>query len=377
MKLESYSAGAEIKQDGYSSFSPSLVNHEWSWDDTRINTLLEEASRYLAELDAYSMIVPDIDLFIQMHILKEASTSSKIEGTQTFINEEIMEMEFVDPKKRNDWQEVQNYVEAMNTAINDLNNLPLSNRMLKKAHATLLKGVRGENKTPGEFRRTQNRIGGVTLKDAAYVPPRYSEVPGLMSDLEKFWHNDEINVPHLIRVALGHYQFEVIHPFQDGNGRIGRLLITLYLVSKQLLRKPSLYVSDYFEKNRDTYINSLHIAHSQSDFIQWIRFFLTAVIETAQKGISTFKEIMVLKEEMEEMILTLGRKASNAKSALALLYRKPSIRATELASHLSTTHQTATSLIRDFEDLGILREVTGYQRNKSFTFSRYLELFLS
>ncbi|MCU7940969.1 MAG: Fic family protein [gamma proteobacterium symbiont of Bathyaustriella thionipta] len=269
MKFETFKSGNWIQQYQYKSFSPIKVNQEWSWESPQINTLLERASRALAELDAFTLIVPDVDLFIQMHITKEANTSSRIEGTQTQIEEAVLDSDQLSPEKHDDWQEVQNYVQAMNEAMEALQELPLSNRLLKQTHAILMQGVRGENKSPGEFRVSQNWIGGSSLTDASYIPPHHNEVIELMSDLELFWHNDNIYVPELIRIAISHYQFETIHPFLDGNGRVGRLLITLYLVSKELLRKPSLYLSDFFERNKGSYYDALYSGpHCQDNTIK-------------------------------------------------------------------------------------------------------------
>jgi Fic family protein len=320
MKLENFKAGSYRQQFQYQGFTPTPVNHVWYWEDPQINTLLETATRKLSELNAFSLLVPDVDMFIQMHIVKEADTSSRIEGTKTQMDEAVMDREQLDPEKRDDWQEVQNYIQAMNEALVELNRLPLSNRLLKKTHAILLKGVRGEHKMPGEFRRSQNWIGGTDLTDAVYIPPGHDEVPELMADLEKFWHNDQIEVPHLIRIAISHYQFETIHPFLDGNGRIGRLLITLYLVSNGFLSKPSLYLSDFFEKNRFAYYDALTAARASDNLIQWIKFFLTSIIKTAEKGQQTFKDILDLRDKIDGKIISLGRKAENARKLIMHLY---------------------------------------------------------
>jgi Fic family protein len=376
MKLEDFRAGRYQQQYQYESFSPTPVNQGWVWETPKINTLLEQAARSLAELNAFSIMVPDVDLFIRMHIIKEANTSSRIEGTRTEMEEAVQDKEYIDPERRDDWQEVQNYVQAMNEAIKELETLPLSNRLLKHTHAILLQGVRGEKKAPGEFRRSQNWIGGTSLRDAVFIPPHPDEVPALMSDLEKFWHNDAIEVPHLVRIAISHYQFETIHPFLDGNGRIGRLLITLYLVNKGLLAKPSLYLSDYLEKHKGAYYDALTTVRASDDMVHWIKFFLIAVQETAEKGKRTFQAIVKLRSEMEESISRLGKKVPHARQVLAWLYSKPIIGINETAGYLNITHQTANALIRDFQELGILKERTGYRRNREFVFTRYLSLFL-
>ncbi len=377
MKLETFVAGHLKQRYQYKSFEPVPVNHGWTWEDATINTLLEQANRALGELNAFSLIVPDIDLFIEMHVAKEAQTSSKIEGTRTGMDEALMSEEQIQPEKRDDWREVRNYIDAMNTAIGELKSLPLSNRLLKQTHSILMSGVRGEHKQPGEFRNSQNWIGGSNLDDAAFIPPHHENVSGLMGDLEKFWHNKEIVVPHLVRVAISHYQFETIHPFLDGNGRIGRLLIPLYLISHGLLAKPSLYLSDFFERNRASYYDALMQVRASNDLIHWIRFFLNGVAQTATKGREVFRQILALRTEVEQAVLVLGKRAHTARLALNLFYRRPIINARDVEKTLSITTPTANALIKALVELGILVEITGQQRWRSYAFGRYLSLFLS
>ncbi|MDR4521399.1 MAG: Fic family protein [Nitrosomonas sp.] len=377
MKFETFKAGVWRQRYQYKSFEPVLVNHEWIWEDVVINTLLEAANRALGELNAFSLIVPDIDLFIGMHVVKEAQTSSRIEGTQTGIDEALMPEDQIQPEKRNDWREVRNYIDAVNGAIAELEHLPLSNRLLKQTHETLMRGVRGEHKQPGEFRSSQNWIGGSSLTDAVFIPPHADGVPDLMSDLEAFWHNEQIVVPHLIRVAISHYQFETIHPFLDGNGRIGRLMIPLYLVSHGLLAKPSLYLSDFFERNRASYYDALMRVRIANDLIHWVRFFLQGLAETANKGRDVFRQILLLRNETEHRVLDLGKRAANARNLLNVLYRKPVVSASAIETALSVSTPTANALIRDFERLGLLKEISGQLRGRTYVFDRYLNLFLS
>ena len=375
MNLKDFKSGTYKQQYQYKSFCPVKINQTWVWDDPQINILLEQATQGLGELNAYSFIVPDIDLFIQMHIIKEANHSSKIEGTQTELEEALMKKEDLAPEKRDDWQEVQNYVNAINFAIKQLNKLPLSNRMLRDTHAILMEGVRGENRNPGEFRKSQNWIGGSTIADAVFVPPHHEDVSELMTDLEKFWHNKSIDVPHLIKIAISHYQFETIHPFLDGNGRIGRLLITLYLVSNNLLKKPSLYLSDFLEKHRTSYYDALSRARESNDLIHWIRFFLNAIITTAENGKNTFQGILKLRNEINNLIVKLGRRAENAKRLIDLLYKNPVINVNDVVDHLGITIKSASELVNEFEGIGILKETTGFKRNRIFEFRKYIELF--
>lgn len=377
MKFETFKPGRWHQRLQYKSFEPVPVNHDWQWEDPQINVLLEMANRALGELNAFSLIVPDIDLFIEMHVVKEAQTSSRIEGTNTGIDEALLPEEQINPEKRDDWREVRNYIDAVNFAVAELRNLPLSNRLLRQAHAILLRGARGEHKQPGEFRISQNWIGGSSLADAAFIPPHHEGVPELMGDLEKFWHNQAVAVPHLIRLAISHYQFETIHPFLDGNGRIGRLLIPLYLVSHGVLAKPSLYLSDFFERNRGSYYDALTRVRLSGDLIHWVRFFLRGVAETSSKGRDTFGKILALRVDVEQRILTLGKRVPNARAALNLLYRSPVISASGLEQQLGVSAPTAQALIKDLMRLGVLTEITGLMRGRLYEFQPYLGLFVS
>ncbi|MCB2180769.1 MAG: Fic family protein [Desulfobulbaceae bacterium] len=375
MKFEEFESGVYKQQYQYKSFLPVSINHGWTWEDPRINVLLEKATKALGELNAYTLIVPDVDLYIRMHILKEANTSSRIEGTITEMDEAVMEEDAILPERRDDWREVQNYVRAMNTAIESLKSLPLSLRLFRNTHEILMSGVRGERKTPGEFRRSQNWIGGASLADAAFIPPHCDDMSDLLSDLEAFWHNENVEVPHLIRCALSHYQFETIHPFLDGNGRIGRLMITLYLVGHGLLAKPSLYLSAHLEKYRSTYYDALTRVRESNDIGHWIRFFLQAVISTAENGKETFQRILALRQELDHEVVRLGRRAENARRLILYLYGNPTITVNKTMELLGVKYVPANSLISSLVDLGVLKEITGFQRNRVFIIHRYIDIF--
>ena len=376
MNISEFKSGEYEQQYEYRSFLPSSVNREWTLSDPQILTLLEEANRLLGELNAFSQLIPDVDFFIRMHITKEATTSSRIEGTQTNIEEALIDKRDLDPDKRNDWQEVHNYIQAINVAIKRLSAMPLSNRLLRETHAVLLQGVRGKHKQPGEFRTSQNWIG-VSLKHAAFIPPHHQQVPDLMSDLEKFMHNDQIHVPHLLKIALIHYQFETIHPFLDGNGRLGRLLIVLYLVSFGLLHKPALYLSDFFERHKAEYYDQLMAVRTTHKLEPWLRFFLLGMRETTALSIQVFKDILALKERIErkQMPTFHVRRQANAQALMRSLYRAPVTNIKMVTGLIKAQTNTAAALIDDFVKLGILREFTGQKRDRLFIFEDYVRLF--
>jgi Fic family protein len=375
--LNDFVAGTIVKQPtGYKSFIPEIINHTFTWQEPTINTMLERATLQLGALNSFSQFVPDIDLFIRMHVVKEATESSRIEGTQTNIEEALVRQVDLNPEKRNDWQEVNNYILAMNHAIPRLQTLPLSSRLLKETHRILLDGVRGEHKLPGEFRSSQNWIGGASLNDAVFIPPPHHEVGRLMSDLENFLHSDEITVPHLIKIAVAHYQFETIHPFLDGNGRIGRLLTTLYLIENKIIDKPILYLSDFFEKHKGLYYDNLTAVRRNNDLAQWIRFFLEAVSQTCEVASRSLQQIMQLRRDCEgRRIIHLGRKVPTAKKLLDYLFTQPVITAQNVAEVLDTSLVSSYKIIDDFTKAGILQETTGFKRNRFFVFKEYLDIF--
>lgn len=378
--LKNFKPGKWIKRLEYQSFSPEKINEEWLLTDPALLTQLSKADRNLGKLDAFSDLIPDIDFFIKMHITKEATVSSKIEGTQTSFQEALVKEQDLDPERRNDWNEVHAYIDAMNQAMEEMKRLPISTRLIRQTHETLLQGVRGKEKLPGEFRSSQNWIGP-SLKHAIFVPPTHDEIPELMSDLEHFIHSDQhdppLHVPHLIKIALIHYQFETIHPFLDGNGRIGRLLITLYLLDKNLLQKPTLYLSEFFERNRRDYYDNLMRVREKNDIRTWLEFFLVGVIETTESSILTFQKIITLRDRIElTQLIRLGKKQLDAKRLINELYKQPIIDTAYVSEKLEIHPSTANRLIKDFVDLGILEELTGYKRNRIFAFNEYINLFI-
>lgn len=373
--MKKFQSGRVVRQAHYKSFQPNPINRAWVVDDMALIQLLGQADRELGRLDMYSEYIPNIDLFIRMHVLKEATQSSKIEGTQTNMEEALLEKEDVALDRRDDWEEVQNYVSAMNRAVTKLHTLPFSARLIRETHKTLMQGVRGKHKQPGEFRTSQNWIGGATIDDAIFVPPVHVSVSELISDIEQFVHNDKQHFPELLKIALVHYQFETIHPFLDGNGRVGRLLITLYLVSRGILKQPVLYLSDFFERNRQLYYDNLMRVREKNDLLQWFKFFLVGVIETAKSSITTFDNILKLQKQVEAQIQTLGSRTANAQKVLHYLYQRPMVDAAKVCKVADISSASAYKLIADLEQFGILKEITGGKRGKMYVFDAYLKLF--
>ncbi len=373
--MKSYKAGKYIVHKGYKPFLPSFINDDIDWNLGELSSLIQEASLWLGKLNSYSDLIPDIDFFIKMYATKEATNSNRIEGTRTTFDDAISPIEQVKPEFRDDWHEVQNYLTAINYSIEKLNELPISIRLIKEAHQILLSGVRGEHKAPGEVRKTQNWIGGSSLKDAFFIPPEPNMLPDLLTDIEKFLHNEELEIPEIVKAGIVHYQFETIHPFLDGNGRTGRLLIILYLISTGLLNKPVLYISDFFERNRLSYYDSLAMVKKTDNMTQWLKFFLNGVVETAKSSIKTFDRIIKLKNDIDNKISKIGKKAVNGQRLIELLYSEPKVNSKTVSEKLGISVVSANGLLSTFVEIGILEEKTGFNRNRYYVFEEYVKIF--
>ena len=375
-KLEDFKAGQYINVDDYKSFIPSKINEDWIWNDSQLNKLLAEANLQLGALNGFAEQIPNIDIYIKMHVKVEANKSSRIEGTKTTIDEDLLEKLDVNPEKRDDWQEVQNYVEAINYGIKRINELPVCTRLIKEIHSILMQGVRGEHKNPGEYRTSQNWIGGSKPSNAVYVPPIPSEVGSCLSDLEKFINNDNINTPDLIKIAIIHYQFESIHPFLDGNGRTGRILIPIYLLNKGLLSKPCFYISDFIEKNKNAYYDFLSRVRSQNDILSWIKFFLEATIETAKTARTKFEKVVDFTSYMNDLVLNMSVRPENAKLVINCFYNEPTMNRKILMEKTGLKPTALKSVINNLLEKNLIVENTGYSRNQIFTFEKYINLFV-
>ena len=291
-------------------------------------------------------------------------------------DEAFLQKENVNPERKDDWQEVQNYTNALNESIKKLEVLPISSRLLLQAHKTLMQGVRGEKKTPGEYRRSQNWIGGNSLADAVFIPPHHQHLNELIGDLENFIHNELIDLPLLIKAAIIHYQFETIHPFLDGNGRIGRLLITLFLIEKQALSKPLLYLSSYFEKDKNLYYDNLTRVRTHNDMRQWIKYFLVGIAQTASQAVKTLSNIIELKAKTEILIQNeFGKRIKTALILYNYLLKTPLISVKDVEEVCGLRPKYAGELVKLFEDKHILKEYSGQARNRIFVYEEYLNLF--
>ncbi len=370
-------SGKYIKQPaGYKAFIPSsLPPNPVINMDSDMQKLLSQADMALARLDGIGYILPNVNLFIAMFVKKEALLSSQIEGTQASLEDLFQFESGSEIENVNDVEEVVNYVKALNYGISRLDTLPMSLRLIKEIHEILMQGVRGGDKTPGAFKKTQNWIGppGSTLKDAIYVPPPPHEALSAMGDFEVYMHKSD-DLPVLMDCALVHYQFETIHPFLDGNGRLGRLIITFYLYWKGVLGKPLLYLSYFFKKNRQEYYDRLNLVRRKGDFEQWIAFFLKGVVEAAESAVGTSKAILELQTSHRNLLWQKKISSPLAVGVLEKLFYTPLITINDIANSFEISYQASSSLISQLEGIGILREITGRKRNKQYVYAEYMNL---
>jgi len=362
---------------GYKAFIPNPLPPQPSLRyDEEFQALLSQADRALAKLDGITTVLPNPDLFIGMYVKKEAILSSQIEGTQASL-EGVLEFE-ANLTPKGDVQgvlEVINYIKALNYGIQRLKEFPMSLRLIREVHKLLIEGTRGTHRTPGEFRRSQNWIGppGATLNDAAFIPPPPALVAQSMGELEKFLYVKD-TIPPLVKIALIHAQFETIHPFLDGNGRIGRLLITFYLVWKEILSKPLLYLSYYLKKCRSDYYDLLEKIRTEGAWEEWIKFFLKGVYVTSAEAAATAREIIGLKENLHEGLYASSIASIYGVKLVDLLFVKPVISVGDVIEGLKVSKETASELVRKFEAAAILTEVTGKKRYRKYAFRQYVAI---
>ena len=366
-----------IQPGGYKAFIPvALPPIKPIKYSEKLRNILSEADRALSRLDGVVTVLPNSDLFIAMYVKKEALLSSQIEGTQASLEGVLRFEANLEPEEDiNEVKEVINYIKALNYGIARLSELPISNRLIKEIHKILIQGNRGTSKIPGEFRKIQNWIGlpGAALSDAIFVPPPPEKVPELMSDLEKFIHQKD-EIPPLFKIALIHAQFETIHPFLDGNGRVGRLLITFYLYCKKILSHPLLYLSVYLKKNRSRYYDLLMEIREQDRWEEWLKFFLEGIKEVSEEALILAKEIIILKEKLLKTLFLNKISSIYAVEFLNLLFIKPIITSTDIVKNLNTSKETANQLIKKFEKINIIREISGKKRYKKYIFLDYINI---
>ena len=369
----------EPQPQGYDAFIPAPLPPDPPLDLTpEITALLAAAEQALGRLDGSTQILPSQDLFVAMYVRKEAVLSSQIEGTQSSLDDLLAaEARMRRPRQPDDVGEVVNYVAAMNHGLARFSSLPVSVRLIRELHERLLAGTRGRERQPGRLRESQNWIGagGGAIADAIYVPPPHQVVPAALGDLERFIHHER-SLPLLIRIGLAHAQFETIHPFLDGNGRVGRLLITLLLCEQGALQRPVLYLSHYLKQHRSDYYEALQSVREAGAWEDWVGFFLRAVRAAAVDATETAREIVALRERHRDLLVVeLGRGAGTGLRLLEELYRMPLISVTEAQAFLKITYQSANSLVTRLEALGVLEEITGQARRRVFRYSEYANLF--
>lgn len=359
---------------GYKSFLPNPLPPKPELEmDGEMVSLLVKANRAISALEAVSARIPNMDLFVSMYVRKEALMSSQIEGTQATL-EDVLDP-LIEKNTNRNVADVVNYIRATEYAIKRLDTLPLCNRLIREAHGILMENVRGREKRPGEFRHSQNWIGGEgsTLKTARYIPPNPEDMENAMSDLEKYMNGDD-TLDYLVRIALIHYQFETIHPFLDGNGRIGRLLITLFLMEKKVLTTPALYVSYFLKKNRVEYYDRMTGVRNKGNYEQWICFFLSAIHESALDAITTIDDLVELQRRSRETVSRMGRASGNTQILLTYLESHPIIDIGKTAEALGVSYNTVSAAVKRLVGAGILKQTENASRNRTFAYRDYLDI---
>jgi len=366
-----------LGEASYTAFVPNKLGAEPSFElDIGIINLLSEANRFIGKLDEITDILISPSYFVEMFARKESALSSQIEGTQaTFSDFLKIEAGIIEKEIPDDVKEISNYFRGLNYGLERVNSLPLSLRLIREVHKILLQDVRGREKNPGKFRRSQNWIGGISIATATYVPPPIHEMNGLLDNLEKYLHQDD-KIPHLLKAALIHAQFELIHPFLDGNGRIGRLLITFYLNHKKIISKPTLYLSKYFKKNRKHYYNALLNISEKQDYREWVELFLEGIIETSQEGVELARGINELRERDLHKIQSLGRSAKKGDILFNYLFENPVISIEDVCNLLRLKFPNAQNIVNKFLDQNILQYYDNRKRNRLYKYSEYLDILL-
>ncbi len=377
MKLEGYKAGKYIRVENYRAYILSGINYDWNSEDPELNKLAAEASREVGELNGYSLLVPNINVYLKMLIRIEANKSSKIDGISIDLEEDMLDEENVLEENIENWKKTKQYIEAIKYGIDSISKGEKVHTDIMKEIHKILAIEEAQKKYSGKIRNTQNWINGTTPLDAEYIPPPYTELADCLSDFEKFVDNDNTNTPDIVKLAMLHYQFETIHPFIGENGKIGRIIIPLYLQSKGMLDKSCLYVSEYLEKNKDKYFNELMNVRNSSDIIRWIKFFLQAVIETAKITKNRLKRLVELKKEMDRVSIILPVKPDNAIKVIEVLYEEPIIDRLRLGELADVKPGTMRTIINSLVEKEVVSLTKGNEKGKILIFKKYMDIFLN
>lgn len=376
MKLEGYKSGIFMRMNDYSPFILSKINYEWSWEDSKLNKMSAEVNRQIGELNGYSKLLPNMDAYTKMLMVVEANKTSKIEGTNIKMEDCLLQPSDIEAEKKEDWDRIQRHIDAMNYGIQQIGEqVTVGTKLLREIHNILLQGEKGDEKNLGKLRGMQTWVGGTSILDAIYIPPPHTEIVECLADFEQFIANEDTNTPDVVKLAMLHYQFESIHPFVGGNGRIGRMLIPLYLRSKGFLDKPCLFVSEYLEQNKEEYFNRLAKVRTSSDIIGWINFFLEAMLESAKRTNNRLQQLSQLKNEMDNVVMNTPVKPDNAKKIVETFYKEPIVDVLRLGELSGIKGGTMRTVINSLIDKGIVIKVKGVNKNKIVCFKKYTDIF--